>query len=129
MEKTILLVDDEEKLRKGLERNLEDLETYNFLGASNGEEALKIVSKEKIDLIVTDLLMPDMGGLEFMQKLSEWNFDIPIIAMSGGDRDAQYLDAGSLLENAKRYGAVDLIEKPFSIDSLVEKIEELFKGK
>ncbi len=124
MERVVLLVDDEEKLRKGLERHLEDLD-FALLEASSGEQALKIVAEEKVDIILTDLLMPEMGGLEFLQKLREWNIDTPVIAMSGGDAKEQFLDAGSLLENAARYGALEVIEKPFSVEQLVEIIDRL----
>ena len=124
MEKVVLLVDDEERLRKGLERHLEDLD-FKLLEAGSGEEALKIVSEKKVDIILTDLLMPEMGGLEFLQKLREWEIKTPVIAMSGGDAQEQFLDAGSLLKNAERYGALEVIEKPFSVELLVEIIDRL----
>jgi len=124
----ILIVDDEDALRRGLSLRLED-EDFVLLGAENGQKALEILSSEKVDVLVTDLLMPDMGGLELMQKLREWHMDIPVIAMSGGDVSLEFLDANSLLQNAERYGAFEVIEKPFKANDLVAVINRLLEQK
>jgi len=124
----ILIVDDEDALRRGLSLRLED-EDFVLLGAENGQKALEILSSEKVDVLVTDLLMPDMGGPELMQKLREWHMDIPVIAMSGGDVSLEFLDANSLLQNAERYGAFEVIEKPFKANDLVAVINRLLEQK
>jgi len=122
----ILIVDDEDALRRGLSLRLED-EDFVLLGAENGQKALEILSSEKVDVLVTDLLMPDMGGLELMQKLREWQMDIPVIAMSGGDVSLEFMDADSLLQNAERYGAFEVIEKPFKANDLILVINRLLE--
>ncbi len=120
----ILIVDDEEALRRALSLRLED-EDFELLGAENGQKALEIISTKHVDIVVTDLLMPDMGGLELMQKLHEWQMEIPVIAMSGGDVSLEFLDADSLLQNAERYGAFEVIEKPFKAHDLIAVIHKL----
>ena len=81
----ILVVDDERLLVKGIKFNLEN-DGYEVLTGSDGMEALEIASNEQVDLIILDLMMPRMDGLEACQKIREFS-DIPIIMLTAKSDD------------------------------------------
>lgn len=107
----LLVIDDEIWFREGLVR----LITGNQLGwevigeASDGEEAMQAVELYKPDLIITDINMPVMDGLQLMEWLSRYHPDIKVIVLTGY-RDFEYA------QRALRYGAVEFLLKPFSLD-------------
>jgi two-component system KDP operon response regulator KdpE len=110
---TILVVDDEPQLRRTMKATLTDL-GYSVIEAKTGEEALESVRRESVDLILLDLNMPGIGGLETCRGLREHS-DIPIIILSvrNTERDkVQALDAG----------ADDYVTKPFGIQELLARI-------
>jgi two-component system KDP operon response regulator KdpE len=110
---TILVVDDEPQLRRAMKATLTDL-GYSVMEAKTGEEALEVLRHEPADLILLDLNMPGIGGLETCRALRE-NFDTPIIILSvrNTERDkVQALDAG----------ADDFVTKPFGIQELLARI-------
>jgi two-component system KDP operon response regulator KdpE len=110
---TILVVDDEPQLRRTMRVTLADL-GYSVIEAKTGEEAMEIVRRESVDLILLDLNMPGIGGLETCRALRE-NSDTPIIILSvrNTERDkVQALDAG----------ADDYVTKPFGIQELLARI-------
>ena len=111
MRKTkILVVDDEHLIRWSLEQNLKK-QGYEVLTASNGEEALKLVHEEQPELILLDIQMPGINGLEVLEKVKETDEDIVIIMVTA---------QGSLetAVNAMRMGAYDYVNKPFNLDEL-----------
>ena len=106
---SILVVDDEEKTRRILKLNLQD--EYKVLLAEDGQQALAILQHEPIHLVLTDLRMPVMSGLELMEKIREMNLHIPVIIIT----------AFGSIENAveaMKQGAYDYILKPIKIDEL-----------
>ena len=107
MKQVILIIDDEEKIRNVLSKIVEQLDLIP-LTAGDGLEALNILQSEKIDLIITDLMMPQMDGLQFIVKSREINSRIPIAVISGyGDvKNATF---------ALTRGAFNFITKPFTI--------------
>jgi len=110
---TILVVDDEPQLRRTMKVTLADL-GYAVIEARTGEEALETLRRETPDLILLDLNMPGIGGLETCRAIRE-NFDIPIIVLSvrNTERDkVEVLDAG----------ADDYVTKPFGIQELLARI-------
>jgi two-component system KDP operon response regulator KdpE len=110
---TILVVDDEPQLRRAMKATLTDL-GYSVMEAKTGEEALEVLRHEPADLILLDLNMPGIGGLETCRALRE-SFDTPIIILSvrNTERDkVQALDAG----------ADDFVTKPFGIQELLARI-------
>lgn len=117
--KTVLLVDDEEAV---LEVNKEILKTldYNILTARNGQEAIKIYSKHKddIDLVLLDMIMPEMGGGETFDILKTMDPQVRVILLSG------YSINGEAKEILKR-GCRDFIQKPFSLGQFAEKIRDI----
>jgi two-component system, OmpR family, KDP operon response regulator KdpE len=110
---TILVVDDEPQLRRAMKATLTDL-GYSVMEAKTGEEALAILRREPADLILLDLNMPGIGGLETCRAIRE-SSDLPIIVLSvrNTERDkVEALDAG----------ADDFVTKPFGIQELLARI-------
>src|SRR3984885_12920982 len=110
---TILVVDDEPQLRRAMKATLTDL-GYSVMEAKTGEEALSLLRQEPADLVLLDLNMPGIGGLETCRALREHS-DTPIIILSvrNTERDkVQALDAG----------ADDFVTKPFGIQELLARI-------
>jgi two-component system KDP operon response regulator KdpE len=110
---TILVVDDEPQLRRAVKATLTDL-GYSVIDARTGEEALEMLRSETPDLVLLDLNMPGIGGLETCRAIRETS-DVPIIVLSvrNTERDkVQVLDAG----------ADDYVTKPFGIQELLARI-------
>ncbi len=116
---TILLVEDEEKVRKLVFKMLEDL-GYNVLSVSNGMEAIRFSEEYKspIHLLVTDMIMPEMGGTELANRLALSRPRMKVIYMSGYT-NSKYLD----VEFSKIGGS--FLQKPFSAEILAKKIREI----
>lgn len=118
MAKTILVVDDKKELRTLLEQYLSQ-EGFDVLTASDGQQALFVARQEKPDLIILDLMMPEMGGYEFM-RVYHREADTPIIILTA-----------KLEENDKvlglELGADDYITKPFSIRELTARIRAVLR--
>lgn len=74
---TVLIVEDDENLQILMAENLEDY--YTVLQATNGAEALKVIEKSKVDLIVADIMMPRMDGYEFVRELRDMGYQTPVI--------------------------------------------------
>ncbi len=111
---TILVVDDEENIRTGLKSILES-EDFNVLLASNGEEAIRTINSNKVDLVILDLRMPQMNGYEFLKITSKTDPLLPLIILTGH---------GSLQEAVEltKIGAFDYFLKPPDIDKLLISI-------
>ena len=106
----ILLVDDEQDLRDVLEISLLDF-GYTVLTAENGKEALEVFKKENPIIVLTDIKMPEMGGIELLSKIKNHNPDTEVIIITGhGDTD--------LAIKSLKYEAIDFITKPISNDAL-----------
>jgi DNA-binding NtrC family response regulator len=108
---SILIVEDEDKMRRLLELNLSG-EGFATHAAPDAESGLKILSREKIDLVVTDYRLPGMNGLEFLQAIKRNNAEIPVIMMTA------YGSVESAVE-AMKFGASDYVLKPFSLAEIV----------
>jgi two-component system KDP operon response regulator KdpE len=114
----ILVVDDEPAILKFLRANLE-INHFETLAASNGEEAIKIVEREAPDLLVLDIMMPTLDGFETCRRLREWS-QVPIIMLSArGDED----DKVKCLE----LGADDYITKPFGVGELTARVKAVLR--
>src|SRR5215469_1564122 len=106
----ILIVEDEAKMRRLLELNLGE-DGFRTLSAEDAETALKLLRQETVDLILTDLKLPGMGGLEFLQSVKESNPAIPVVVMTA------YGSVETAVEAMKR-GASDYVLKPFSLSEM-----------
>ena len=114
---TILLVEDEDAVRMFSSRALRD-KGYKVLEASCGEEALKIASSEKFDLLVTDVVMPKMDGPTLSRRLRESIKNLKTIFISGYTEDTfrQDLDKNS---------NIHFLQKPFTLKDLASKVKEV----
>ncbi len=119
----ILVVDDEEPIR-GLLRQAFEMNGYDVVEASNGSEAVRIFREDEIDLVITDIIMPNKEGLESIMDLKEIDPDVKIIAMSGGGR----LEPHSYLQMASKFGAKKVFPKPLSITLLLAAVKELLES-
>jgi two-component system KDP operon response regulator KdpE len=113
-----LLIDDEPQIRRVLRTSLSS-QGANVLDVQNGEEALELLKHQTVDLVLLDLNMPGMGGLETCRAIRQgWNMPIIIVSVRESDRDkVEALDAG----------ADDFVGKPFSFDELMARIRAAFR--
>ena len=108
---SILIVEDEAKMRRLLELNLGE-EGFTTHAAADAETGLKLLSQEKIDLVVTDFKLPGMNGLEFLQAIKRVDAALPVVIMTA------YGSVESAVE-AMKVGASDYVLKPFSLAEMV----------
>jgi len=118
MSQKILIVDDEPLLVKGLKYGLEQ-DGYSTEAAYDGKKALELQEKEKFDLIILDLMLPEIDGLEVCQKIREKS-DVPIIMLT-----AKGEDMNKIL--GLEYGADDYMTKPFNILELKARIKAILR--
>jgi len=111
----VLIVDDDPKIRRILRETLEPLE-YSIFEAANGREALPLVAQHELDLLIVDILMPEMDGLETIRFLRRKGYRMPIIAMPAG----KGLSAERYSEFARSFGANDVLVKPFGAADVLE---------
>lgn len=117
----ILIVDDEVIITKMVEQLL-TIQGHQVVCATNGIEALKIIESKAIDLVITDIIMPDMDGYELIMGLRKQSDSPKIIAMSGG---ASGLDSAELLHTALLMKADKILLKPFDYVSMNDAIAEV----
>lgn len=113
---TVLAVDDREDSLKFLREYVLEPNGYKMIEARNGADALEIILSQKIDLIISDLVMPRMGGLELLESLREKGLDTPAILMT-------FHGSEGTAVRAFRLGARDYIIKPFAIDEMLGAID------
>lgn len=117
---TTLVVDDEETLRKVTSIVLERA-GHRVFTASSGSEALRILEREPVDLVISDIVMPDTDGIELMREIRTKFPNMKIISMSGG---GNYLTASLCLKLAGQMGASVILNKPFTSDQLLESVAQ-----
>lgn len=121
MKRTILIVDDSESIRKLVQFNLNKA-NYNVLVANNGKDALNYFNGDSIDLLLTDLHMPVMTGLELIKEVRKIDYykHIPILFLT---TETQI----SLKKEAKEAGATGWIVKPFEFEKLLSTIHKVLR--
>ena len=118
---SILIVDDEEAMRGILHRRLE-AELYDCVTASSGEDALDKTARQEFDVVLLDILMPGLPGMEVLPKLLMRHPNSQVIMVSSVlDRDT--------IEEAMRLGAYDYVTKPFNMDDLTARVEKALERK
>ncbi len=113
--KSILVVDDDIDIREAISSYLQ-LEGYNTIEASNGKDALKIVKDQQIEFVVSDIRMPDGGGLFLVDELRKIDRLLPYVILVTGQADITR-------EEAIRRGALDLLKKPLEMDRIIGLIK------
>lgn len=117
MAKKILVVEDEAKLREIYHETLTE-EGYEVMMVDNGRKALTVVRGTQVDLIITDIKMPEMHGVEFVGALREGGYTTPVIMCSAYE---QMKDDFAVVSA----GIADFLTKPVDIDELVSKVNAI----
>jgi len=120
MKKKIMIVDDEHDIID-LTRTIFEMGGYEVISAYSGKECLKKLDKEKVDLIILDILMPGMSGWDVAAKIKEkpkWE-DIPIVFLTAKD-DEMSIGVGGLASE-------DYIVKPFDKETLLNRVDKILK--
>ncbi len=112
---TILVIDDQEPIRSLLRVALEGA-GHEVLEASNGRLGLELYREKSADLIITDIVMPEMDGLELMLELTRAFLNVKVIAISGG------LENDGPLNVAKLLGARQTFQKPLDMEQLLSAV-------
>ena len=118
MNVTVLVVDDEKPLRDFVRRNLE-ARGYKVLNAANGLEALAIFKNEQVDLVILDIMMPHLDGLETARRIRD-DSHVPIIILTAMGEEADKVRAFNL-------GADDYLTKPFGVGELLGRIKAVLR--
>ncbi|MBB6480971.1 cache domain-containing protein [Spirochaeta isovalerica] len=118
---TVLVAEDNRQVKELTETILRDL-GYNVLSSANGTEAINVLStyKGKVDILLTDVIMPDMNGRELYEKISRSRKNLKVLYMSG------YADKAMAQQNILEMGSL-FIQKPFSMGSLAKKLREVIE--
>ncbi len=117
---TVMIVDDEELIRSMIRKSLIRI-GYNVLEAENGNEAMEMVGKEHIDMIISDLVMPEKGGIELMIELKNIFPNIKKIAISG----KLPTENKSISDLAERFNVDAVFSKPFELFDLLKTVQAL----
>jgi len=117
--RTILIVEDDASIVKGLEEALK-AEHFNVISAGSGEKGHAMAKRENVDLIILDLMLPDMNGEDICRELRKEGIDTPILMLTS---KKQEMDKVLGLE----IGADDYMTKPFSIRELVARVKALLR--
>jgi len=127
---TILLIDDETDVRESIARVLER-ENYTVETAENAEVGLAILSKEAIDLLISDVIMPGMNGVQVIREIRKSNPNIKVIAISGGGNfgpkayQPEAITTTAYLQAAIEAGADCVLTKPFERAELVDCVHHV----
>jgi cyclic di-GMP phosphodiesterase len=116
VKKTILIVDDEEPIRRLLRECLAE-QGYQTRAASTAEEALAALSSSHFDLVLSDVHMPDVNGLELLKVIGNGHGDVGVLMLTACD------DVGTAVE-AMQLGALDYVLKPFQFDEIRSKVQD-----
>jgi two-component system, OmpR family, alkaline phosphatase synthesis response regulator PhoP len=114
---SILLVEDEENLHEALKLNLE-LEGYEVTSAFDGTDALKKVEGEYFDLIILDVMLPEVDGISVTETVRVHNNDVPILILSARNNSADRV-------LGLKKGADDYLTKPFNLEELLLRVQKL----
>lgn len=115
----ILLVEDEENIRDVVKLNLE-LEEYEVVATANGREAIKLFQEQHFDLLILDVMLPEIDGFQICEQVRLTNLDVPIIFLTAKDTAADRI-AGL------KKGADDYLPKPFVLEELLLRVNNLIK--
>jgi DNA-binding NtrC family response regulator len=113
----ILIIDDDVAVRTTV-RHLLERAGYQIVEAGDGREGSRML--DGVDLVITDLLMPEVDGVDLLGMIRREGLTVPVIAMSGGGK----VDSKSYLDVAKALGAFATIAKPFELDHLLATVRD-----
>ena len=116
----VLIVDDEEELAAVIAERLE-FRGIKAHTALNGETALEMIKSDPPNIVLLDLMLPGMSGLEILKKINSLELNIPVILLTGYGSKEMTLEGMNL-------GAIDYIMKPCDLDGLITKIQEALEN-
>lgn len=119
----VLVIDDDEEIRETL-IDLFRTKGHQVDGASNGKIALDMIAQNRPDVVITDIIMPEKDGIQFIAETRKKYGHIPIIAMSGGGR----IPASVYLSHVNALGELVTLEKPFKVSALMKAVEDALCG-
>lgn len=122
MNKVILLVDDDDAFR-GSVKDILELEGYKIIEAVDGQVALPLIENHSIDLVITDLLMPGIDGVELISKIKEKKTALKVIGMTGGGKIGT---AEKLESSFSGFFFEKILVKPFEDTELLSEIKKAF---
>ena len=117
--KSILVVDDDFQIRKIFSQMLEML-GHQHQCAADGLEAYRLLKNTQFDMVLCDIRMPEMDGLQLIKEIKRINLDVPFIMVTGFSDEYTY-------DRVMKSGALDFIKKPFTIEELENKLNRVFK--
>ena len=117
--RNFLVVDDDAEMRDMMEQLVAFL-GYHPIMAANGEQALQKLTEGRVDLVITDIQMPGLSGLELLRILKEQRPDLPVLMMSGCVFEA-------VKKTMRQYHADGFLPKPFSLEEFTRQIERVVK--
>ncbi len=120
----ILVIEDETQIRTMLRKILED-DGYDVMDAPNGRVGMELIQGESVDLVITDIIMPEKEGVEVVGELLDHFPETKIIVISGGSRN---INANNLLLSVKMLGAHRTLLKPFDIEELLSSVKQLLSS-
>lgn len=115
----ILLVEDEENIRETIKLNLE-MEDYEVVAAKDGKKALKYTQEQHFDLLILDVMLPEVDGFQICEQVRLTNREVPIIFLTAKDTAQDRI-------NGLRKGADDYLVKPFNLEELLLRVERLIQ--
>jgi DNA-binding response OmpR family regulator len=119
MTKRVLLIEDNEKLALGLRHNLE-FEGYEVATAGDAAGGLAAAQDDAFDLVILDLMLPDMNGYRVLEQLREWGRDTPVLILTALGEEADKV-------RGFRLGADDYVTKPFGLMELMARVDALIR--
>jgi DNA-binding response OmpR family regulator len=119
MTKRVLLIEDNEKLALGLRHNLE-FEGYQVAAAGDAATGLAVARGEPFDLVILDLMLPDMNGYRVLEQLREWGRNTPVLILTALGEEADKV-------RGFRLGADDYVTKPFGLMELMARVDALIR--
>ena len=117
--KTILIIEDDTSILRGLKDNLE-YEGYSVTTETDGKKGLKLALEKEVDLVLLDIMLPNMNGYEICRKVKKKKPDLPIIMITARGSEVDKVSGLDI-------GADDYVTKPFSIPELMARIRANFR--
>lgn len=117
--KKVLLAEDEENLASIISLNL-DIEGFNVKHTDNGKRALEIVKSEDFDLVILDVMLPEMDGIQICKEIRKFNTEVPILFLTAKGTQQDKIDG-------LKSGADDYLVKPFGLEEFILRIHNLSK--
>jgi len=115
----ILLVEDEENIREGIKLNLE-LEEFEVIATDNGKRALEYFRTQHFDLIILDVMLPEVDGFQICEQIRLVNLDVPVMFLTAKDTSVDRV-------LGLKKGADDYLTKPFNLEEMLLRIRNLLK--